>query len=336
MRIGRRSAIKAAGLFAGALATTTYGIPAERRPPDAAAEPTGEPIGGDGGLVQLNGRAAGPPAFGPHGRPNADGRADQPSHDVYVVCHRHADTNERQYAAVVETLRVAADYHSSWRAFDLAVLDRGADLPATEPAFDSDAIYEYMRGNVGRYDTARDVHLLVFDNPWNRVGRGCGTVGWDRGLEPWSVAVEAAGFARLQSVAYLRAMALHEVGHTLVRRRGDGTPVDAHEAGGTVLVDGRINEIYPMSNTYVFDANGACDVHEVACKERSDAPAEFVGCRANATGEGFATPFYRNLFWSNRRTHRGTNCAVPEPDPDDASPGFTEDEIALTVERNLR
>lgn len=343
-RIDRRTLLKATGATVGAAGIGTYVAPGGLSA--YAGSRVDPPLGLGSALVGApDERARTPPSFGPHDRPNAapgdPGRADPDAasapHDVYVVCHRHSATDPDRYGAVVETLRAAADYHSSWREFSVAVVDAGADLPDGTPAFDAEAIYEYARGHQGPYSSRHDVHLLVFDNPWFRVGRAAGKVGWDVGREPWAVAVLAAGLAATQSEPYMRSMALHEVGHTLIRKQdASGGYVDGHEAGGVVRDDGVIETVYPMSSTYVFDGDGGCDVAGIACRDDGDAPGEFVGCTDNRAGEGFADPLYRNLFWSNPRTHDGTPCRVSDPRPGDESPGFTEDEIALTVRERLR
>lgn len=340
-RVGRRALLKASGL-AGAVGVGAYGMP------DGLVEYAAQlPVELTAAVGRSVERANEPPEFGPRGRPNAgsgdparDSHSVGPSHhDVYVVCHKHPDADADQYGTVLDTLRDAADYHSSWREFDVAVVDAGEDLPDDLPEFGNDAIYEYPRDRLGVYSTSHDVHLLVFDNPWFRVGKAVGKVGWEGQREPWSVAVLAAGLARAQSEPYMRAMALHEVGHTFIRGSGGGSDgfVDGHEAGGTVRdEDEEVEEIYPMSSTYVLDADGDCDVAGVACSDDLDPPETFVGCKNNAAGDGFAEPLYRNLFWANRRTHGGTRCPVADPRPDDERPGFTEDELALTVRERLR
>ena len=339
-RISRRALLATSGV-AGAISLGTYGV-------------TGGLTGRATPLIDFasgfddhtDEHAVEPPEFGPHNRPNAGSgdperstaEVEPDDHDIYVVCHRHVRTDQDQYDLIVETLRTAADYHSSHREFDIAVVDEGADLPEHTPSFESSDIYSYADGHHHPYSTRHDIHLLVFDNPWFRVGRASGNVGWSVGREPWSVAVLAAGMASAHSEAYMRSMALHEVGHALVRSEtaNTGQFVDSHEAGGLVHEDGEIGEVYPMSSTYVFDGEGNCDVGRFACVHEPNAPDEFVGCVSNPSGERFADPLYRNLFWANRRTHEGFECSPGDPHPNDETPGVTEDEIALTVRRWFR
>lgn len=329
----RRSFLKRAGTIAGSITIGSTAVSADE---------------GRGEENRVE-RAESPTGYGPYVRPNADRsnahRSDREigtashnfSYDIYVVCHKHAAAGWAYYDDVVQTLKDAADYHSSWRDFSIKVVDKGEDIPSGTPDFNCDSIYDYMRGNEGIYNTHHDVHFLVFDNPWNRVGRACGKVGWPYGQEDWSVAVEAVGFARLQSKPYMKTMACHEVGHTFIRAYGSNEWIDGHEAAGTEHNDSdEVYKIYSLSNTYVFDGNGNCDVNNLACKDPNDCPDEFVGCKPNFHGDGFASPFYRTLYWSNRRDHDGVWCYVGEPSSGDDDPGFTEDEIMLNVQENLR